>query len=154
MILVPYFQAITAAINTGDTYSFYYGERAWQNLVADDTTFPVVFVDFIPKVTFKIETGGHLSEVYPVTIFIGFKSELDWTTTQHEVEIEKANNATRNFLNQLTNYKDSNGNKIIDSMEIVSADRVILRPSEDCGTSGIMLRLNVKPALNLSVCTN
>ena len=154
MILVPYFQAITAAINRGDTYYFYYGERAWQNLIADDVTFPVVFVDFISKVDFKINTGGHLSEVYPVTIYIGYKSELDWTTTQHEVEIEKANNAARNFLNQLQNYKDANGNRIIDSMEIVSADRVILRPSEDAGTSGIMLQLKVKPALNLSVCTS
>ena len=152
MILVPYFQAITAAINTGDTFSFYYGERCWQNLAADDITFPVVFVDFIPKVDYILNIGGHLSESYPVTIYFGYKSKLDWTTIQHEVEIFKANLACRNFISQLQNYKDANGNKILDSIEFVSADRVILRPSEDTGTSGILLRLKVKPALNLSIC--
>lgn len=153
MILVPYFQAITAAINTGDTFYFYYGEKGWQNLIADDVVYPVVFIDFINKVDYNMPSGGYIGETYPVTIYFGYKSELDWTTLQHETEIAKANSACRNFLSQLQNYKDVNGNKIIDTMQIVSADRVILRPNEDVGTSGILLQLNVKPNINLSVCT-
>jgi len=152
MILIPYFQQIVSLINTGDSYTFYYGEKGWQNLVEDNITFPAVLIDFISTVKYTLPNGGYIGETYPVSIYFGYKSELDWTTIQHEVEINKANNACRNFLSQLQNYKDSDGNKIVDSIEVVSADRVILRPNDDVGTSGILLKLNVKPSLTLSVC--
>lgn len=151
MGLITYLSDITSKINT-DTFSFYYGELGWQNLTSEDATFPLVSIDFIRKVNLGLPKSGYIGETYPLSIYFGYKSELDWTTLQHETVIDKALSAARNFISQLQNYKDANRNKIFNSIEFVSADRVILRPSDDVGTSGILLLLNVLPAIDLPVC--
>lgn len=136
----------------GNTFSSYYGETGWENLIADNATYPMVSIDFIRSVNLELPKSGYIGEWYPVTAFFGYKSELDWTTLQHEEVIAKSTTAARNFISQLQNYSDSNRNKLIDVIKFVSANRVILRPSDDVGTSGILLQLNVNPVINLSVC--
>ncbi len=151
LALIESLSITTSRINT-DTFAFFYGEKAWQNLSSEGAVFPLVSVDFIQKAKFDIVAGGRIGEAYPATIYFGYKSELDWTTLQHEAVIEKARQAARNFLSNLINYKDMNGNKIIDELKIIDADRVILRPSDDVGTSGILLSLNITPNVTAGVC--
>lgn len=133
-------------------YSFYYGEKGWQNLFSDEAVFPLVSMDFMPTVKFDLTAGGYIGEQYPVSLYIGHKSELEWTTLQHEDVILLATAAGRQIISNLQNYKDTNGNKIINAIEFVSADRVILRSSDDVGTSGILLQLNITPNASIPVC--
>jgi len=149
--LISSLSTIVSRMNT-DAFGFYYGELGWQNLTNEDTTFPLVSVDFIRKVTFDLVAGGRIKEGYPVTVYFGYKSELDWTTLEHEAVIESARLGARNFLSNLQNYKDADGNKIVDEIKIINADRVILRPSDDVGTSGILLQLNIVPNVTAGVC--
>lgn len=151
--MVTELQAIAEAM-TSDDFGFYYGEKAWQNLIADDTTFPLISVDFIPTVEFSLGVSGYIGETYPLSIYFGYKSELDWTTIEHEEVIESAKTAAREFISRLQKYSDANGNKLFDSISFVKADRVILRPNDDVGTSGVLLALNVKKNVNYSVCTD
>ena len=150
-MIISILQDIVSKINT-DTFSFYYGEKGWQNLTADDAVFPMVSIDFISKVDLTLPKSGYIGENYPVSIYVGYKSELDWSTLQHETVIDKATSAARNIISQLQNYKDTNKNKLIDEVKFVGADRVILRPSDDVGTSGLLLKLIIIPAVDVPVC--
>lgn len=149
--LITFIQQCITDISV-DTFSFYYGEKGWNNLMNEDTTFPLASVDFIPSLNLFLAKSGYIGEEYPVTVFFGHKSELDWTTLQHESVIGSASQAARQFISALQNYKDADGNKYLNEIKFVSADRVILRPSDDAGTSGVLLKLLISPNVNLSVC--
>lgn len=152
MILEPYLRDITSKINTGDTFYFYYGSRDWQNLVADEVNFPAVFVDFIPAFKFDLPKAGYIGERYNTSIYVAFKSEMAWTTLEHEVVIDKATKAARNIISQLQRCSDTNRNKVIDEIKFINGGRVILRENDDVGTSGVAMLLEIVPALDLPVC--
>lgn len=143
-------KAIVALLNSnGDSYQCLFGSADMQNLNADEALFPVVCFD-LPKVKYIISKSGYIGEKYPIAILVAYKSELDWTGDQHETVIDKANKATRELITRLNNYKDSDGNNLIDSIEFVDADRV--KCVFDVCCSGIFIQLIVKPYINESVC--
>lgn len=142
--------AITAAMNAnGDSFQSIFGSADWQNLDADEAVFPIIGYD-LPKVKYTLPKSGFIGETYPLTVYVAYKSELEWTGAQHEVVIEKANVACREFISRLQGYKDGNGNRLIDSIEFVDADRV--KCVFNVCTSGIMLQLKITPTVNQSVC--
>jgi hypothetical protein len=148
--MIAELQDITASMNSnGDSYESIFGTNAWQNLLLDETKFPAVCFD-MPKVEYNLPKSGFIGEKYPITIYVCYKSELDWTGLQHEVVIEKANTATRELITRLQNYKDADGNRLIDNIEFVGADRV--KNVFNVNTSGIMLQLKIQPTINKAVC--
>ncbi len=151
MSIITNLETLVSRINT-DTFKFYYGELAWNNLTNEDVIFPLVSVDFIRKLKIELKAGGALGERYHASIYFGYKSELDWTTIQHEEVILKAQAAARNFISNAQKFKDDNGNSIFDEVKFIDMDRVILRPSDDVGTSGILLQLEIVPNINAGVC--
>lgn len=136
------------------TFSFFYGEKAWQNLIGSDTVFPLMSVDFFQTMKFILQKSRFIGQKYPAAIYLCYKSELDWSPDQHEVAIAKSETAARSVLSQLMTFKDSDGNSLIDDIEFLTdATRIILRPSDDVGTSGVMLPLLITPTNHLAVCT-
>lgn len=148
--MIDELNSIVGAMNSnGDSYKVIYGSKSWQNLDADEAKYPIVAFD-MPKVNYQLAQSGYIGETYPITIYVAYLSQLEWTGLQHEEVIEKANNGVRELLTRLQNYKDNKGNKLIDNIEFVSADRV--RCVFDVCTSGIMIQLKIKPTINKPVC--
>lgn len=135
----------------GDSFTPIYGTNSWQNVLIDEAQFPVVCYD-MPKIKYETPKSGFIGEVYPLTIYIAYKSELEWTGSQHEDVIEKANTAMREWISRCQNYKDANGNRILEIVSIQTADRV--KCVFDVCSSGVMVTMDVKPAINLSVCVS
>lgn len=126
-----------------------YGTNSWQNLEIDEANFPVLCYD-LPEVNYQIPKTGFIGETYPLTIYIAYKSELDWTGAQHEEVIEKANVAMREWISRMQTAKDAKGNRTIEITKILSAKRV--RCVFNVCSSGIMMICEVKPTINASVC--
>ena len=95
---------------------FYHGNAQFQNLIADEQTYPAIYLDQPITNTYKLGQSGYMAASYPIKLIFLFKSELDWTTTQHDVNcIQPAETKIRDFVNRL----EANGS--IDLIEGLSA---------------------------------
>jgi len=143
-------ETITAAMNSnGDTFVSIYGTNAWQNVKIDEAQFPVICYD-LPSVIYDTPKSGFIGETYPLTVFIAYKSELDWDGSQHEVVLEKANTAMREWISRIQGNKDANGNRILEITKIASANRV--KCIFDVCCSGILVQMDIRPTITASVC--
>lgn len=133
----------------GNRFTPIYGTNSWQNLLIDEAAFPCVCYD-LPTVNYETPKSGYIGEVYPLTMYICYKSELDWTGAQHEEVIEKSNTAVREWITRCQKAVDANGNRTLEIVKVNGADRV--KCVFNVCTSGIMVRMDVKPTINKSVC--
>lgn len=135
--------------SNGDKFVPIYGTNSWQNVKIDESTFPVICYD-LPSVIYETPKSGFIGETYPLTVFIAYKSELDWDGSQHEVVIEKANTAMREWISRIQGNKDASGNRILEIVKIGTANRV--KCIFDVCCSGILVQMDIKPTITKSVC--
>lgn len=141
---------VEAMTSNEDKFVPIYGTNSWQNMIIDEAAFPVVCFD-LPDVDYILPKSGAILEEYPLTVFVAYKSELDWTGSQHEDAIEKANTATRELLSLINNSKDVNGNRTLEITKVGRGKRV--KCAFDVCCSGILVPLTIKPSIFKSVCT-
>lgn len=132
------------ALNTApDDFTVLYADRSEQNL-QDETLFPIMFIDPIKSDDGLPKTGIVIAK-YPLSIFFGKKSEMDWTTIQHETECNAPmRNAARRFITAMQN----------DSFfrSVTSAQRQDVKNIFDVNISGCLLTVNVEIVDADSIC--
>ena len=140
---------VGAMTSNNDTFKAIFGTNSWQNVLIDEAMFPIVAFD-LPTVNYILPKSSYIGETYPITIFVAYKSELDWDGEQHEVVLELANTAMREMISRLQTYRDADGNSLINTISFVSASRV--RCVFDVCCTGIMAQFVIEPYINLPVC--
>jgi len=134
----------------GVTFGFGFGPSHWANLLEDEFDFgdfkALVFLDQPITTDYQLTAGGFIGEFYPITLFFMFKSELDFTPTEHDVNcIEPANNAIRQFISICQSRND-----LISEVSDPSALEFV--NLLDVNVSGKSLSIKLKPEINASVC--
>ena len=129
-----------------DTFTFGFGAEYFANLDLDEAIFPVVYLDQPIPIDFEAHQSGFIAEEYPITLFFMYKSELDYTPTQHDVNcIQPARLAVRQFISVCQ------ASELIDSID-VNGQALEFFNLLDVNVSGISIPLNIKPSINASVC--
>lgn len=133
----------------GVKFGFILGDEFQANIEADEFDFgdnqALVVLDQPITNDYQLTAGGYIGEFYPVFLYFMFKSEMDWTPLEHDVAVEKANDAIRQFLSICQSRND-----LID--EIADANGLEFHNLLDVNGSGKSLNVNIKPRINKSVC--
>lgn len=125
--------------------TFIYGTKSWQNLVADNSVLPVVFLDEPVKSNDTIKAGGYIEESYPLTFLFLDKTEMDYIPAQHDTVINSMRILRREFIIALENNENTQGLRNIITTDVMNIF--------DCNLSGVLLQLTYVPYnLTDSVC--
>lgn len=131
----------------GDTFKFAHGEADFNNLQADEEQFPAVYLDEPLTFTLPIPKSGYIGEIYILRLLFLYKSQLDWTPEQHNVNaIVPATQAARQFISMLQK------SIFIDEVFNDPASAVAFINLFDVNVSGITLTIKVKKNVVKSVC--
>jgi hypothetical protein len=115
--------------------SFYHGIKGWQNLEADDESFPAVYLDE-PIISYDdIKQSGYIEESYPLKLLFIDKSHPDWNPIQHQVVITAMRLLRREFLNKLQQNDDIR--------HIASSQTTDVMNLFDANVSGVFVEVTV-----------
>jgi len=132
MTIVEYIESVLTGMSEG--FTFLYADKPEQNL-QDDANFPIAYMDYLGSDDTPHKTGALTSE-YQLNIFFGVKSELDWTTLQHEQNGNAPMRvAAKKFINLL-----QTGNFF---REIKAFKRKDVKNVYDVNITGCLLTVNV-----------
>lgn len=136
---------VSGMTSSTDKFTFGYGADWFANLDLDEATFPVVYLDQPVTNDYQLTAGNYIGEIYPITLFFMYKSELDYTPQQHDVNcITPANNAIRQFISVcqdselIDEVSDASGNEFTNLLDV--------------NVSGKSLSITLKPRINASAC--
>ncbi len=88
-------------VENGLALGFYHGNEDWQNLQADEQSFPAVYLDQPITNDYELSPTGYIGAEYPIKLLFCYKSEMDYTTTQHEDNcITPADTKIREFISR------------------------------------------------------
>ena len=79
----------------GDSFSFLFSGKDWQNLESDDITLPVVYMDMPLRSQPFIAPSGAFSRRWNIVLMFLYRSELDDSPEELEAILEKAYAAQR-----------------------------------------------------------
>lgn len=96
-----YAEAIEAVDEINPT--FFHGEPQWQNIVADNTLFPITFLDEPITSNDDLKKSGYIEETYPVKILIANKSSLDYNPSEHNTIVEDMRDLSKKLITRLSN---------------------------------------------------
>ena len=119
----------------GQAYNFAHGEKDWQNIFADEQSYPVVYLDEPISNDFDVVSSGAIEEYYPIKLMFLYKTELEFTPTQHDNEIQKARLGARKFITLCNQSEDVRTIKNAKGIEVINVF--------DANTSGIVLSLDI-----------
>lgn len=66
------------------TLRFYFGDKAYQNVKADEEVFPAVYLDNPVKMTFEVQQSGYIKQLYTMDLF--FIDKTDYDASEEEIE--------------------------------------------------------------------
>ena len=118
------------------SFNYSFGENFWNNLHADEATFPIVYLEERIENDFLVENSGVIQEVYPLKLLFLFKTEMDFTPEQHDVQIQKARDGARQFINYIGNDTNVQSLKSVKGYEIKNVF--------DANASGVILTFTVQ----------
>lgn len=130
----------------GQAYNFAHGEKDWQNIFADEQSYPVVYLDEPISNDFDIVSSGAIEEYYPIKMMFLYKTQLDFTPSQHDDEIQKARLGTRKFLSLCGNSNEVRSIKSAKAIEVINIF--------DANTSGVILSLEISFYNQDSICAD
>jgi hypothetical protein len=119
----------------GQAYNFAHGEKDWQNIFADEQSYPVVYLDEPISNDFDVVSSGAIEEYYPIKLMFLYKTELEFTPTQHDNEIQKARLGARKFITLCNQSEDVRTIKNAKGIEVINVF--------NANTSGIVLSLDI-----------
>lgn len=128
----------------GESFSFEYGDKGFQNLMADEELFPAVYL-LKPMTSDDTTTpSGAIFEKYPVVLLFMYKSDLEFTPEQSEVLIDKSRLAKNQFLSALTRDARIKEYSSVKSLEFYH--------EFDADCDGVSMSLYITPQQQTSVC--
>lgn len=129
----------------GDTFTFEYGKRGYINVLEDNLLLPAVIYDTESIFNLNPIQSGFIGESGRPILSFMYKSELDWTPSQHHTHcILPAINAARQFISLC---QDSN---LIDEISVGDGREFI--NLLDKNTSGIQFPFDIKLNVDKTVC--
>lgn len=135
--------------SNGKDYILDVGWAEWLNKSLDefDSTKGLVLYDSDSPFVLTTTNAGRVVETYKPSLFIAFKSELDWTPLEHDTNcVTPAIIAIKELIALLE--KD---NENVDSVSVVS-DGIALFNQKDVNISGIMIQLQIELRNNPPIC--
>ena len=136
---------VIEAIATSLGLSFQHGRVDFQNLIADEGTFPALYLDQPITTNYNLTDSGYTIASYPVKLLFLYKSEIDWTPTEHDTNcISPAELKIRDFINRC------NSNASIDEISAMSSFEFI--NLLDCNLSGKSLDITIQLNNTYSIC--
>lgn len=131
----------------GSTYpTFLHGEKSYQNLIADEITNTMVFLDEPITSEDTLTQGGYIEEGYPLSMLFVKKTELDFTPAQHRVIIDEMRELSKRFILRL----QANTNIRF----VLKCTRTDITNIFDVNLSGVILRVTVVPKNSDGACVD
>ena len=147
MSIKNFVSTIVSQIQVDNTpFTFAHGESDWQNMMADEQNYPVVYLDEPISNDFLLLNSGAIQEFYPIKLLLLYKTELDFTPGEHDQVIQKARLAARKFISLCANAEEVKEVKNPKGIEIINLF--------DANTSGIVLTLDLHFYNFEAVCAN
>lgn len=127
--------------------AFYFGRDDFQNLIADEQTLPAIYLDQPITNDYNLNQSGYMSATYPVKLLFLYKSELDYTPTQHDTNcIQPAEAKIREFINRAELVASIDSLTSIKSYEFINLF--------DCNVSGKGLDVTIQVNNSYSTCAD
>jgi len=137
--------SIIEQIASDMSMEFYFGREDFQNLIADEQTLPAIYLDQPITAKYNLSQSGYMSATYPVKIMFLYKSELDYTPTEHDTNcIQPAELKIREFINRLQSSTSVDSIANIDSYEFINLF--------DVNVSGKGLNIEIQINNDYSTC--
>ena len=134
-------QSITQTLTTPTT--FIYGTANELNLLADDTTFPVVFMYPLQPVDISPQVNGSVDNTFSVYLEFLFKTEFDQYSSDNETYVTQALQMANEFVIKAAKYREGEGRYF----RIKAGDKAKSLPvynKFDVNTTGVSLTLTLK----------
>ncbi|MCJ8208671.1 hypothetical protein MUY27_03060 [Mucilaginibacter sp. RS28] len=92
-----------------NTPSFIYGSAAELNVLADDTSFPCVFMYPLQPFVIEPKANGSVDNTFTVYLEFLFQTEFDQYTSDNETYISQALHLANEFLVKASTYREGEG---------------------------------------------
>jgi len=134
-------QSITQTLTTPTT--FIYGTANELNLLADDTTFPVVFMYPLQPVEISPQVNGSVNNTFSVYLEFLFQTEFDQYSSDNETYVTRALQMANEFMVKAAKYREGGGRYF----RVKAGDKAKSLPvynKFDVNTTGVSLTLTLK----------
>lgn len=148
-MIISVLSKIVAAMNPGGLkFKFDYGLSGYYNLTTGNSKFnQYVIYDTMSVINLLPRQSGHTDEEFDTILFFLKKSELDWTSEQHDVKcIQPMIVAAKQFI---TRCQDDN--EFINSIEVLGGARQHINLL-DVNASGIEVKFRIQLRTASSIC--
>lgn len=133
-------QCITQTLTTNP--AFIYGTANELNLLADDATFPVVFMYPLQPVDLSPQINGSVDNTFSVYIEFLYKTEFDQYTSDNETYVNQALQMANEFIVKASKYREGEGRYF----RIKAGDKAKCLPvynKFDVNTTGVSLTITL-----------
>jgi hypothetical protein len=100
-------QSITQTLSSAPT--FIYGTQNELNLLADDASFPCVFMYPLQPVELSPQINGSVDNTFSVYLEFLYKTEFDQYSAQNEVYVNQALQMANEFIVKAAKYREGEG---------------------------------------------
>ncbi|HEY4326175.1 MAG TPA: hypothetical protein VGN20_19465 [Mucilaginibacter sp.] len=140
---MPIRNQIEAVVQTlTETPTFIYGTVNELNTLADDSTFPCVFMYPLQPISVSPQVNGSVDNTFSIYLEFLFKTEFDQYTANNEVYVNLALSMANEFIVKASKYREGQGRYF----RIKAGDQAKCLPvynKFDVNTTGINLTINL-----------
>jgi len=133
-------QSITQTLS--NTPTFIYGTANEFNLLADDATFPVVFMYPLQPVEVSPQINGSVDNTFSVYLEFLYQTEFDQYTSDNETYVNQALQMANEFIVKASKYREGEGRYF----KIKAGDKAKCLPvynKFDVNTTGVSLTITL-----------
>lgn len=133
-------QSITQTLRTPVT--FVYGTANELNLLADDASFPCIFMYPLQPVDLSPQVNGSVDNTFSVYLEFLYKTEFDQYTVENETYVNQALQMANEFIIKAATYREGEGRYF----KIKAGDKARCLPvynKFDVNTTGINLTITL-----------
>ena len=133
-------QSITQTLS--NTPTFIYGTANEFNLLADDATFPVVFMYPLQPVEVSPQINGSVDNTFSVYIEFLYQTEFDQYASDNETYVNQALQMANEFIVKASKYREGEGRYF----KIKAGDKAKCLPvynKFDVNTTGVSLTITL-----------
>jgi|EP01037_Dinobryon_pediforme_P011448 hypothetical protein len=133
-------EAITQTLST--PVSFVYGTANELNQLADDSSFPCVFMYPLQPVDVSPQVNGSVDNTFSVYLEFLFKTDFDQYTADNETYVNRALSLANEFIVKASRYRETEGRYF----KIKAGDKARCLPvynKFDVNTTGVNLTISL-----------
>jgi hypothetical protein len=140
---MPIRNQIEAIVQTlSNSPAFIYGTANELNTLADDTTFPAVFLYPPQLINLSPQVNGSVQNIFTIMIEFLYKTEFDQYTADNETYVSQALHLANQFIVKAAKYREGDGRYF----RINAGEKVKCTPvynKFDVNTTGVSLNITL-----------